>query len=149
VGAQDYINKDELMTEASVVKALRYSIERQKLVIEVKRAKSELFQQKAFLESILNNVGEGIAVMNQDKQIIMSNPAVKRIIGQKLEIEPLKTDENDLDFPSRSSTPLPVEDLPYVRALKGEFVQNTEFFLKNDTFPEGMALITTNRSDTE
>jgi signal transduction histidine kinase len=93
------------------------------------------------LVSVLNSISDGVMVANLNGRFVTMNPAACRITGIK------KVDEDDLDwstlfgcFLPDGVTPVPTENLPLVRAMRGETTEEFEIILKNSNLPAPVLL---------
>ncbi len=105
-----------------------------------KKSEEELTQQKNILQSILNNLGEGVIVADNKAKIISFNPMAEQILGTSLEVN------NDSPFwrsgiktvkPDKT-TPYKPEELPILKAIQGKEVKNMEMYIQNSHLPEGI-----------
>lgn len=109
-------------------------------------AEAELRRKTMLLEAVLNSIGEGIAVADQHRKLIVFNPAARQILGSGL------TDAASdhwaahygLFLPDKQ-TPFPADDLPLVRACRGESTEQVELFVRSRERPEGAWLCVTGR----
>ena len=88
-------------------------------------------QQAQFLASILDNMGEGLVVIDQQGEVLVWNAAAKRIVG------PTPAGIGFEQWPRHfgvlrdaTQTPLDARDLPLARALRGEVVTDQELYLE-------------------
>lgn len=105
--------------------------------VQRRRAEAALERQSEILQSILNSMGEGVIVIDPDENVLQINPAAERILGSypvgtKLVLRP----GYEILLPDRV-TPCPREQLPVVRALAGEELDDMEFFVRTPSRPEG------------
>jgi diguanylate cyclase (GGDEF)-like protein/PAS domain S-box-containing protein len=129
-GAQDFVLLDELDPD-QLLRALRYAVERQ-------AAASRLASEEALLQSILQNVSEGVVVADRNEKLLLVNPAARRMLG----IGSLAGLPSDLFGLYRADTgdPLSDRDRPLARAVRGETVSNFEIFHRNAGAPQGVYL---------
>ena len=93
------------------------------------------------LQSILDSMGDGVAVVNEKGKFIFFNPAAESILGVH------QTDSSLRDWAKRSSFYLPDQltlypegKYPWQLAALGESVDAAEMFLRNAEEPEGIWL---------
>jgi len=67
--------------EAEDIIVLNILAEELALFIENERIKKDLADAKSKLESMIRSMGEGVLVLNNDKEIILINPAAKALLG--------------------------------------------------------------------
>ena len=130
-------------------------------VTELKRTESELKatitqleDQTQLMDTIFNSISDGVVVANTEGRYFMFNEAAKRMtgqnkrmIGQNMQPIEMKDIVKQLGFflPDKK-TPLPDDQLPIARVLRGEIVDNFEMFLYNPaTMQEGIHLIASAR----
>jgi sigma-B regulation protein RsbU (phosphoserine phosphatase) len=91
------------------------------------------------LESVIQNLPEGILISDRKGRILCFNAAAQRILG-------LKTLDVDPDDRARiygchlgdTVTPFPPDRLPLARAICGEVVADVEIFVRNEHVPAGV-----------
>ncbi len=129
-GAQDFILLDELDPD-QVLRAVRYAVERQ-------AAASKLASEEALLQSILQNLSEGVVVADRSEKLLLVNPAARRMLG----IGSVAGLPSDLFGLYRADTgdPLSDRDRPLARAVRGETVSDFEIFHRNAGAPQGVYL---------
>lgn len=95
--------------------------------------------QNALLESILTRMGDGVIVVDGQREILVYNPAAEQIMG----IAPTRSTpenwvaQNGLLKPDMV-TPHPFDELPLARAMRGEIVDSAEVFVRNEKRPNGI-----------
>ncbi|MFZ1007018.1 MAG: PAS domain S-box protein [Candidatus Sulfotelmatobacter sp.] len=87
----------------------------------LRRSEKALQAQAAMLQSVLDNMKEGLIVCDQAGKFIIANPAAQNIFGRKPMDVPIHLRAHIYDFhlPDGSAI-FPVDDFPLVRALQGE-----------------------------
>ena len=90
------------------------------------------------IESILECIPQGIVVANREGRIVLFNDAARRILGAGPVDVPLEawSATYGLFLPDQV-TPYPHDQLPLVRAIRGEPVIDAEIFVRHSTAPEG------------
>ncbi|MEJ2722206.1 MAG: SpoIIE family protein phosphatase, partial [bacterium] len=97
-----------------------------------------LLQHTHILESVFNGMDEGVIVADENGRFVMFNDAAERILG----IGPISSGPEGwvarygVYLPD-TVTPFPTEELPLVRALKGDKTSDVEMFIKNPTLERG------------
>jgi signal transduction histidine kinase/HAMP domain-containing protein len=97
----------------------------------LRRAGQESLEQAQFLSSILDNMGEGMIVIDHRSNILVWNTAATRIVGPSpasLAIAEWPGHFGLLRGPGES--PFAAEQLPIARALRGELVTDQEIYLQ-------------------
>jgi len=92
-----------------------------------KEAAEELESERAFLSAVLDTIEEAIVICDAEGRLIQFNEAARRLHG--LADRPIPPDQwaatYDL-FQPDGTTPLPTEEIPLYRALRGERVHDAE-----------------------
>lgn len=89
-------------------------------------------QKAAQLEVILSNLSEGIGVIDAEGNIILANPMLDQILGRSmLGQNPYRDGSQALGRRQLDGTPLDNKDTISGRVLKGEFVRDYRFLLKD------------------
>lgn len=105
------------------------------------RSRAALRGESRLLQLVLSSMAEGVIVVDQNGRFPIWNPAAERIVGiGPLEI-PFGTWPEVYGFylPDQA-THCPVDRLPLVRAMRGESVDQAEFFVCHAARPEGIWL---------
>jgi PAS domain S-box-containing protein len=113
---------------------------------ELNRAKRELQNQAALLQSIISSIGDGIIVADNGGRITHFNPAAERMLGTRPTGDSPEAWAGDygLFLPDRV-TPFPVRELSLSRALRGEESNDVEMFVRNSNVPNGASIRATGR----
>ena len=98
-----------------------------------------LRQQNETLQSILNNLAEGVIVADKNGRFVFFNPVAEHILGIGLQ----KISQDDWakvygTYYLDKTTPYPSDQLPLARAIRGEKVIDEPIFIKNPERPEGV-----------
>lgn len=96
-------------------------------VTEHKQWEDALESERSFLSAVFDNVEEAIVTCDAHGRLARFNEAARRLHGVPEQPIPADqwTEHYDL-YRADRKTPLPVEEIPLFRALKGEKVQNAE-----------------------
>ncbi|MET0514478.1 MAG: PAS domain S-box protein, partial [Nitrospiraceae bacterium] len=123
-GAQDHLVKG-LVTGPGLQRSLRYAVARASMA-------RLLRERLGLLQSVLDSVADGIVMANQTGEFKVWNPAAERIIGSGPANVATKnwSAQFGLFLPDKV-TPYPYEDLPLVRAIRGESVNDILVFLRS------------------
>ena len=96
------------------------------------QSRDELAKHNRVLQSMLDNMGDGVIVVDETGKFLVFNPAAKRIMGMG------PTDGTPGEWSDRygvylpdQTTLCPSEQLPIARAMRGEEVDAEEFFVRN------------------
>jgi PAS domain S-box-containing protein len=87
---------------------------------------------------VLRTIHDGVAVVNESGKMILFNPAAERIVGRAIVDSPPEVwPEMYGLFRLDGHTPFPHDELPLVRALKGEEVVGAELLIRQPGQNEG------------
>ena len=106
----------------------------------LKETFAELQYQTQLMHTIFENMGEGVIIADKNGKEILCNPGVERIrgIGLTDSSDPAEWVKNCGMYCPDKVTPFPVDDLPSVRAKRGEATLDQEMFIRNHKKPEGV-----------
>jgi PAS domain S-box-containing protein len=136
-----------LLLTGSLVGYVRVSSTRTRAVEKVVDARTQdlrevnerLEQQRNLLQSILDNLGDGVSVTDEDGKLTLFNPAAEQILGLgRLDVGPEEWSETYGLFYPDTLKPAAVEDLPLARAVAGEESGDVELFVRNPERPGGV-----------
>ncbi len=100
---------------------------------ERQQAVSAMEERNRVLQSILSSTADGVCVCNNDGRLIVLNPAAERILGRGIIADrPDAWSEHYGLYLSDGETPIPEDQLPLVRALRGEEVIEEEVYVLHD-----------------
>jgi PAS domain S-box-containing protein len=115
-------------------------------ITEKKRAEAETKQQKDLLQMILGSITEGVVVADTDGKFLLFNSAAERFVGiGAIEATPDQWSQQYGSFRPDGVTLFPPDELPLVRAMRGESVDAVELFIRNANVPDGRLLSITGR----
>ena len=110
------------------------------------RAQAELHERVQVLDAIIRSMADGVVVADAQARFKLFNPSAERIVGNGM------TDRPPDEWPdiygvyyADGSTPVPADQLPVIRAIRGETVEGLELFIRNPGVPDG-AFISVNAS---
>ena len=105
-------------------------IERQSQAL--KDSKLALESQTRILQSILDSMGDGVVVADTQGKFLVFNPAAREVLGSSRAFagEPDRWAEHYGLFLSDGVTLCPGEQLPFIRAIRGENVDGAELFVR-------------------
>ncbi len=115
-------------------------------ITERRSFEARLREQHRLLDAILKSAGEGVVVADSQGRFLFFNPAAERLlgVGQTDTAPDQWADTYGVYAPDRV-TKIPTHDLPLVRAIRGESVDNVEIFVRNRNLPDGAYLSVTAR----
>ena len=89
------------------------------------------------MQAIFDSISDGVIVADEHGSLTF-NPSAARIIGGSIDAVPERwTEEYSIFYPDKA-TPIPTEELPLVRALRGEATDEMEMFIRTAAKPEGV-----------
>ncbi|GEM_PF-749514 len=113
-------------------------------ITDRKLAEEELAKQTSILKAVLSSMGEGVVVADMEGKFLIWNPAAERIVGLgPTNALPEKWSEHYGVYLPDQVTPYPADQLPLARAIRGEFVNADEQFLRHAKAPYGVWLSVT------
>ena len=114
--------------------------------LRLTQSQDELERQAGILRSILNSIGDGVAVSDEHGKLLLVNPAGEQILGSfdKGSDEREWSEEFGFYLPDQS-TLYPFSELPLARAVRGEACDGVELYMRNRAHQEGRWLLVTAR----
>jgi PAS domain S-box-containing protein len=104
---------------------------------ELARSRHALEAQTLMLQSVLDSMAEGLVAADEQGKFVLWNAAAEKILGMSAaNLAPQEWSEHYGLFLTDTVTPFPSDQVPLVRALRGE-VSTTEMFVRNHELPEG------------
>lgn len=103
-------------------------------VTELKQAQAELGEKTAILQTIVDNMTEGVIVSDTAGRPLLFNPAGASIVG--FETSEGADPEQTLYLPDKRS-PLPSDRAPMARALRGERIEQMEVYASSGESDRG------------
>jgi len=115
-------------------------------ITEKKRTEEETKRQKELLQLILASIADGVVVADSNGKFLLFNAAAEQFLGiGATERTPDEwSDQYGVYLPD-TVTQYPADQLPLVRAMRGENVDTVELFIRNPQVPEGRLLSITGR----
>jgi diguanylate cyclase (GGDEF)-like protein/PAS domain S-box-containing protein len=99
-----------------------------------KQAEDDLRRQKALLQSIVTNMGDGLVVVDSNRRFVMINPAIARYFSQQVGDRSSQSwATNTQTFLPDGTTALPPEEGPLTRALAGESSDSVEIVMRHES----------------
>ena len=136
--------KDEISTLSLGLNNMLENIEKRDN--EVAQSKEQLNKQNILLQSVIQNMGDGLIVVDENKKFILWNAAGEKIMGiGAMDIPYEKWAEIYGFFLPDTKTIFNTNELPLVKALNGEDVDNLEMFIRNYKKPDGLFVNATAR----
>ena len=96
----------------------------------VRERTAELTRQQTFLNAVLENTEAGIVACDAEGKLTLFNRATRDFHGLPAEgIFPTEWSDHYSLFRGDARTPLPTDEIPLFRALRGEVVENAEMVI--------------------
>jgi PAS domain S-box-containing protein len=110
-------------------------------ITEKNRAEEETRRQKDLLQLILASIADGVVVADANGKFLLFNVAAEQVLGMgATNSTPGQwSDQYGVYLPD-AVTAYPANELPLVRAMRGESVDAVEVFIRNANVPEGRLL---------
>jgi signal transduction histidine kinase/CheY-like chemotaxis protein len=97
---------------------------------EIVRSNGDLAARTEELHSILESIGEGVVVANNEGELVLHNRSAEEILGRDtLSVQPAEWSRLGMFFDVADKRPLPIEELPLTRAARGESLDDVEMLL--------------------
>ena len=104
---------------------------------ELARSGEALQAQTLMLKSVLDSMAEGLVAADEEGKVLIWNRAAERIVGYgPADLPAEEWSEHYGNYLPDGVTPVPTDQLPLVRAIRGE-VSISEIFLRNPKLAEG------------
>jgi len=108
---------------------------------ELEQSEEALREKTAILQSVLDSIADGVVVADEAQGFLLFNPAAERILKMgRIETTPADWVRRYGLFLPDERTPYPADDLPLVRAMHGETVNDIEIFVRRDETTDGVWL---------
>ena len=104
----------------------------------------QLQHQIQLMQAIFDSISDGVIVADENGGLTF-NPSAERIIGSTLDALPDRWTEEYSIFYADQATPVPTEELPLVRAMRGEATDEMEMFIRTAAKPEGVHISASGR----
>jgi PAS domain S-box-containing protein len=103
------------------------------------RSEAAYRRQTKILRSVLDNMGDGVLVADENGKMVLLNPAAEHMVGPGAKEIP-RSQWSELFGIYRPGTTLlyPADELPLARAMRGETADGIELYVRNPQKPEGM-----------
>jgi two-component system cell cycle sensor histidine kinase/response regulator CckA len=101
------------------------------------------------LQGILDSIEQGVAAVDTAGRFVFANRTARAFLGPgwglPAELPPAERARFFGLFRPDGVTPFPADELPLVRAVRGEATDELDMFMRNDWMPEGRRLAVTGR----
>jgi signal transduction histidine kinase len=113
----------------------------QEATADLRRAEGESRRQAGLLAAIMTSLGDGVGVVDEHGAFLLHNPAARKLLGVAEDVDdPAAWQQHYGLFRPDGRTPYPVDELPLIRALRGESSDGVEMLVRNPGRPEGVLL---------
>ena len=110
-------------------------------ITEKKLSEEETSRQKDLMQLILASITDGVVVADTNGKFLLFNAAAERFVGiGATDATPDQWSHQYGSFLPDGVTLFPSNELPLVRAMRGESVDPVELFIRNANVPEGRLL---------
>jgi PAS domain S-box-containing protein len=115
-------------------------------ITDKKLAEEETRRQKDLMQLILGSITDGVVVADTDGKFLLFNAAAEQFVGiGAIDATPDTWSKQYGAFLPDGVTVFPPDELPLVRAMRGENVDGVELFIRNAKVPDGHLLSITGR----
>ena len=101
------------------------------------QSEAVLRQQTKILQSILDSMGDGVIVSDQNGKMVLLNPAARQMVGPREDVPQEQWSHTYGIYSPDTMEPYPAGELPLAKALQGETVDATELYIRNHFRPDG------------
>lgn len=116
----------------------RETLKRNQAETDLQQSNQTLQEQTSLMQLILNSMSDGVIVANENGQMLICNPAAEQMFGRGItDSQKEEWSEQYGLFQADQITPIPTEQVPLVRTLRGEQVHNLEVFTRHHKAPDG------------
>ena len=130
---------DETGSLIGGVIAMRNITELEGATEQLQTAVEKLRAQNELMDAIFNAISDGIIVADKEGRYTMFNERAGRVVGQEVgSIRTTEAPERLGLFQPDMQELFPIDELPLVRALRGEKPNNVEIWVRNLQVPEGV-----------
>lgn len=117
-----------------------YDITRQKMIeAKLKATIAKLSAQSQLMQTVLDSMEEGVVVADPAGQLSIFNASARRMVG--MDMVKSTPDQWSRDFGLFNvdkETHFPTDQIPLLRAIRGEVSDDVEMFIRNRKRPEGV-----------
>ncbi|MEG5066110.1 ATP-binding protein [Microcoleus sp. B3-A4] len=107
---------------------------------------NQTFQnQTSLLQLILNSMSDAVLVADENGRLLLFNPAAEQMFGKITDSQPEEWSEQYGLFHADGATPILAEQIPLVRAVRGEQVDNMELLSRHSKAQQGVWMTVSSR----
>jgi signal transduction histidine kinase/ActR/RegA family two-component response regulator len=113
---------------------------------ELAKSEQQLREQTRILQCVVDSMGDGVVVVDNNGSFLLFNPAAEKILG----VRPVQSTPGEWRhlfgvFSADQTTPYPAAESPLGRALQGINVDGEDLFVRNKNLSEGAWISATAR----
>jgi signal transduction histidine kinase len=98
-----------------------------------------LVEQAGILRSILSDMGDAVIVADAAERFVVFNPAAERLFGKGAVAGPSEAWPQIYGlYLADRETPLPADEMPLLRSIRGEEVNDVDLFVRHAAAPTGL-----------
>ncbi len=106
---------------------------------ELRVAEAESRRQAGLLRAVMTSIGDGVGVVDENGRFLLHNPAAQGLLGVDDDVDgPGDWQQHYGLFRADGRTPFPMDELPLVRALRGEPSDGVEILIRNEQRLDGI-----------
>jgi len=110
-------------------------------ITDKKCTEEETRRQKELLQLILGSIADGVVVADSNGKFLLFNKSAEQVLGMgAIDVAPAQWSDRYGTYLPDTVTQYPPDQLPLVRAMRGESVDALELFIRNANVPEGRFL---------
>src|SRR5258708_18425931 len=110
-------------------------------ITDKKQTEEETKRQKELLQLILGSIADGVVVADSNGKFLLFNAAAEQVLGVgATDAAPDQWSDRYGTYLPDTLTQYPSDQLPLVRAMRGESVDAVEVFIRNANVPKGRLL---------
>ncbi|GAB7044777.1 MULTISPECIES: ATP-binding protein [Catenuloplanes] len=114
--------------------------ERAELLRTLRLARTTAAEQATVLRTIVDSMGEGLAVMDADGRFLMRNPAAATLLGGVTSPTGRMADSSFYGLFHTDGRPIAADEMPFRRALRTGQPQGMDMVVRNAALPAGRVL---------
>lgn len=114
--------------------------------VGLQQAATKHKEQSSLLQSVLDNIADGVIVANTAGHFTLYNRAAASILGQgPADVAPTSWSDHFRVFSPDRRSPFPSSDLPLILALQGKSTDRVEMFISGSEARDGKSLMVSGR----
>ncbi|MGD9682466.1 MAG: CHASE3 domain-containing protein [Candidatus Obscuribacterales bacterium] len=137
-------DQEVLETFARVGTEIGQLVERREMAERLQESLTELARAKGVLDSVLDNMGSGAILADRNGEILIFNKSAQRILGTGATRKNL-SDWTGTVYSADGEHPIDFQDLPLVKAMRGESTNDVLISIRTETNPEGVVVCVNGR----